>query len=298
MNPDNQTQPVPIPVDQPIIEDVGKSTNEYIKAHYKKFIFLYIFVSVAIVATLVYFGSGAAFAAVLILLILGATLYASVQDRIVSQFIQQFGASIGFSYAKSVGIDTVAGRLFQVGHGQTITNVLSGTREGKPERIFSYCFAVGSGKNECSYSCTVFEHSLDGSVPDILLFSSKIESQPYGWLAVDEMMERGNGSKDEIVRLEGDFNKYFRLAVPKGFEMEAYQIFTPDVMAKLIDLACDFSFELSGNKLYIFATRVIGKREDFDAIFALSAYVSSLFQKNTERMKVITQADLVANSGN
>jgi len=68
--------------------------------------------------------------------------------------------------------------------------------------------------------------------------------------------------------------------VPEGHEQEAYQIFTPDVMSDLIDKASEFSFEFIDNKLYIYATKIITKRDDMKNIFNLSEYLISLFSKN------------------
>ena len=80
----------------------------------------------------------------------------------------------------------------------------------------------------------------------------------------------------EHIQLEGDFNKYFTLKVPKGYETEAYQIFPPNVMADLIDRAKDLNFEFNGNKLYIYATKLILVREQLQAMFDLAEYLDDL----------------------
>ena len=69
------------------------------------------------------------------------------------------------------------------------------------------------------------------------------------------------------------------------YEQEAYQIFTPDVMADLIDRASEVSFEFTGNKLYIYATKVIEKREEMQSMFDLAEYLVGLFKKNTATIK-------------
>ncbi len=50
--------------------------------------------------------------------------------------------------------------------------------------------------------------------------------------------------------LEGDFNKYFKLSVPKGYEVKALEVFTPDVMATLIDKCKFFNVEIAGTNIY------------------------------------------------
>ena len=49
---------------------------------------------------------------------------------------------------------------------------------------------------------------------------------------------------DQELSLEGDFDDHFRLVCPVGYERDALYIFTPDLMALLIDEAHDFSVQL------------------------------------------------------
>jgi hypothetical protein len=49
---------------------------------------------------------------------------------------------------------------------------------------------------------------------------------------------------DQELSLEGDFDDHFRLVCPAGYERDALYIFTPDLMALLIDEAHDFSVQL------------------------------------------------------
>jgi hypothetical protein len=233
---------------EPIIEDVNKSTKAYI--------------------------------------MIGFIGYGHVKSKIKREFTQQFGTSIGFSYSESGGMDSVSSKLFKTGHGQSILDVLSGTHDGLPMRIFTFRFTVGSGKNSHTYLYTVFEAMLNNAVPNILLFSNAHATAVSDWF-----------SGDETIQLEGDFNKYFRLRVPKGYEQEAYQIFTPDVMADLIDRARDYSFEFSENHLYVYATKVIIKRGELDAMFGLVTYIDNLFRHNAAGVDMITPADLHAKIG-
>lgn len=144
-----------------------------------------------------------------------------------------------------------------------------GTYQSMPMRIFSFKFVIGSGRSTQTLVYTVVEASVQSNLPDILLLSKEHQNEVSDFF-----------SGDDTIDLEGDFNKYFKLRVPKGYEQEAYQIFTPDVMAALIDKEAGLSFEFIGNKLYIYATKVITKRAEFQAMFDLSEYLISLFKKN------------------
>ena len=260
-----QTKPV-----EPI-ENVNSSVWKYIRDNYLPYVIGYICVSVGVIY---FFPNQFTIFAVFIV---GSIGYSTVYTKIKREFTQEFGNSIGFTYSENAGLDTVSGKLFKTGHSQSIFDVLSGVYQNIPMRIFSFRFTIGEGKSSHTYSYTVFEATLNGKVPDILLFSKSHGSAVSDWF-----------SGDETIELEGDFNKYFKLRVPKGYEEEAYQVFTPDVMADLIDKAKDVSFELTGNKLYIYATSVITDRKNLQSMFDLSEYLVGLFEKSTATVETVT----------
>jgi hypothetical protein len=81
------------------------------------------------------------------------------------------------------------------------------------------------------------------------------------------------------LRLEGDFNRYFSLWVTKEFEAEAYEIFTPDIMATLIEKAKNLNFEFIDDKLYIYNGKIINTKEEMEKIYSLVDYLADLFKK-------------------
>jgi len=242
------------------IENINSGTWKYFCDHYP-LVILYVCVFVAIM----HFFPNEFIVA--IMLVIGFFWYIAVYGKIKTEFTQEFGKSIGFTYEKNASVQTASGKLFATGHSQILLDVLSGVYQKTPMRIFTLRFTIGYGKNSHTYSYTVFEAILNNTVPDILLFSKAHMNAISDWF--------GN---DETIELEGDFNKYFKLRVPKGYEQEAYQIFTPDVMADLIDKAQNVSFEFIGNRLYIYATKTIKKRVDMQSMFSLSEYLIGLFE--------------------
>lgn len=191
-----------------------------------------------------------------------------------SQFTKEFGKSIGFTYSQTAPMDSVSGGLFSIGDNKKILDVLSGTHENIPIRIFTYFFQE-SGNDSNKIFLTVFEATLRGNIPNIFLCSKKGRVFDYEW-----------GDDSVPIVLEGDFNKYFYLRVLKDYEQEAYQILTPDVMVSLIDMAHELNFEFVGNKLYIYKTELITKKSEMERIFNLSRYLIRLFHKNTANIKI------------
>jgi len=57
---------------------------------------------------------------------------------------------------------------------------------------------------------------------------------------------------DQALSLEGDFDSHFRLYVPTGYERDALYVFTPDLMALLIDETGDLDVEIRDDKLMVY----------------------------------------------
>ncbi|MGO2519117.1 MAG: hypothetical protein ACTH8F_03255, partial [Microbacterium sp.] len=61
--------------------------------------------------------------------------------------------------------------------------------------------------------------------------------------------------KDQALSLEGDFNKYFTLYCPEGYEQDALYLFTPDIMARFIDNAAELDVEIVDDWLFLYTKR-------------------------------------------
>lgn len=55
--------------------------------------------------------------------------------------------------------------------------------------------------------------------------------------------------------LEGDFDKHFTLHCPNGYERDALYVFTPDLMALLIDETGDLDVEIVDDRLFAYANK-------------------------------------------
>ena len=60
---------------------------------------------------------------------------------------------------------------------------------------------------------------------------------------------------NQRLSLEGDFDDYFNLYAPTGYERDALYVFTPDLMALMIDETSDFDVEIRGDQLVVYATQ-------------------------------------------
>lgn len=64
--------------------------------------------------------------------------------------------------------------------------------------------------------------------------------------------------------LEGNFNDYFTLYCPPGRERDALQIFTPDVMALLIDHGAAWDVEIVDDNLFVYSSRTLSSKRPRD----------------------------------
>jgi len=58
-------------------------------------------------------------------------------------------------------------------------------------------------------------------------------------------------ARAQVISLEGDFDRHFTLYAPRDYTTDALYIFTPDVMAALIDHASGFSITLVDDRLIV-----------------------------------------------
>lgn len=78
---------------------------------------------------------------------------------------------------------------------------------------------------------------------------------------------RGNGSLRTLLpgtqrlSLEGDFDRFFTTYVPEGYERDALELLTPDVMACLIDYGSRWDIEVIDDRLQLASSRVTARSD-------------------------------------
>ena len=62
-------------------------------------------------------------------------------------------------------------------------------------------------------------------------------------------------ARSQRLSLEGDFDRYFSLYCPEGYETDALYLFTPDIMARFIDNAAALDVEIVDDWLFLYTKR-------------------------------------------
>jgi len=276
--------PSTLPVVNEDIENVGASTIQFLKRHPWYFtIPLVVAVVLEIIFIVIVKPTDASW--YYIPLVLPFIGYSIANGKIQQEFMQQFAAANGFTFAARGSLAGLDGTLFQIGDDRSVVNIVSGQFQNYPLSLFTYIYHTGFGRSRQTHSYTIYELQFDIAMPDILLESA---GHAFGESLFDKLSGVGGiggGSGKEMVKLEGDFNKYFSLSIPRGYEVEALEIFTPDVMAELIDKAKGFSLEIVNGHLFIYDRAVVGTKQGLYDLYGLAQYFIEKLGPVLARMK-------------
>lgn len=124
-------------------------------------------------------------------------------------------------------------------------------------RIFDYSYEIGDIKSPERYNFAVAAIPLSKEYPHIFL-DSKANGRSYKYA----------GSQQ--VKLEGDFNKYFRFLIPKGSQEGALTILSPDVMQTIVAQAKKYDLEIDGKFAFIVTPGFAFTKEVTQGLFAVS----------------------------
>ncbi len=176
-------------------------------------------------------------------------LYGIARSMIETIFWQQFAKKHDLSYTPAADYSKEKAFMFDQGHSESITHFLSGTIGNHPLRIFSYTFTTGSGKHKQTHLYTVFGFTFNGRFPHFYLDYKK------DWF---------NRSIGEKISLPEEFEKKFALYAPRKYEIEAHQIFSPDLLAYLLDHNLKYDIEIVNQELLVFISGQIGNLADLE----------------------------------
>ena len=208
-----------------------------------------------VVLSLAAFGGSPAIAAIpLVLIVLlmaagGVLIWLSVRNAQATRYrLHRFAQANGMSYEARVVDPPLPGMIFRLGGSRQSTDLVRGTRPRFVE-FGNYRYTVQTGKNSTTYHWGYVAVKLDVPLPNIVL---------------DAKGNNGFGSnlpasfqRAQRLSLEGDFDRYFTLYCPAGYERDALYLFTPDIMARFIDGAAQLDVEIVDDWLLLYTPRKV-----------------------------------------
>ena len=160
--------------------------------------------------------------------------------------LSRFAAANGMSFQPMDAGPSYPGEIFHIGRNQTVIEHL--VTGGRFLDIGNFSYITGSGKSQTTHNWGFVALSLDRAMPNMVLDAKSNNSLFTSDLPVTL-------DKKQILHLEGDFDEHFTLYCPAEYEQDALYIFTPDLMALLIDEAAPFDVELVDEWMFVYSSR-------------------------------------------
>ena len=259
------------------------STDATITLLLSKYRFFALLVFVYLIGALIIFalsiGSGFEMQVFFVLMIVPILVvgnrFQKLRELVEQKFFQQFAHANNYPYMDKMLELPRTGALFYTSllnpRALWLEHVISG--EFKGEKIRLYCRCEQGPKNYV-IKRTVFEIDYNVVLPTMLLKPDWNNSyaKPYF-------------KKEYHLSLEGDFDHHFDLYVEKEFEIEALQIFTPDIMERLKTDWSRFVVEFSQDRVFIYTGGMITKRKDLEHMYSFAQYLIEKLGPVTERME-------------
>ncbi|MDN3445202.1 hypothetical protein [Microbacterium sp. APC 3901] len=203
--------------------------------------------------------------------------------RVTRYRLHRFAQANGMSYEGRVTAPSLPGMIFSLGGSRMSTDLVRGTTPRFVE-FGNYQYTVKRGKSSTTYRWGYVAVKLDAPLPNIVL---------------DAKGNNGFGSnlpasfqKEQRLSLEGDFDEYFTLYCPEGYERDALYLFTPDIMARFIDNAAELDVEIVDDWMFLYTQRRVSTLDPatwawlFGAVGALITKLDQWERWRDERLLV------------
>ena len=161
--------------------------------------------------------------------------------------LDRFARANAMGYVPRLDNPGLPGMIFSLGGSRNATDLVRGDRPRFVE-FGNYEYTTGSGKDKTTHHWGYVAVKLDVPLPNIVLDATSNNSLFGSNLPA-------SFDKSQRLSLEGDFDRYFDLYCPAGYETDALYLFTPDIMARFIDHAAALDVEIVDDWLFLYARR-------------------------------------------
>ena len=193
--------------------------------------------------------------------------------------LQLFATRNNLTYTREIESPAYQGMFFTQGRDRSLDNIIGSSTANPPFEIGNLKYTVGTGKNQHSYRMGYMRIKLERNLPHIVLDATSNNAKIFG-ATISNLPD--DYDKSQRMSLEGDFDSHFSLYAPKEYKRDALYIFTPDVMALMIDNVKGFDAEIIDDQLFIYSAYLPFKLTDavllerlFGIIHAIGAKTSN-----------------------
>lgn len=193
-------------------------------------------------------------------------------EKIKAKFWREFAAQNSWSYSQTHDLSKELAVMLKQGDRRYARHLLlKNNLDGYPTRIFNYVFTVQAGKTSMPFYYTVFGFTFKGSFPHIYLDRNR----------------SGNVSAvtGERIPLPSAFEEKFKLYAPREYEIEALQIFTPDILNDLLEIDFKHDVEFVNQELLVFIDGETNSLEKFNKEFEAAKKIRDLLSPTLNSIK-------------
>lgn len=192
--------------------------------------------------------------------------------------LDKFAKANGMIFSPSDPNPHYPGAIFNIGDSRRALNHFRSATDRYLD-IGNYSYSTGSGKSRSSHSWGFMALHLDRKLPNMVL-DSKANNGLFGGTNLPAIF-----TKDQVLSLEGNFDEFFRLYCPKQYERDALYVFTPDLMALLIDNVAPFDVEIVDDWLFVYSAAPFASADPavFQRLFKIVDTVGGKALAQTER---------------
>ena len=193
--------------------------------------------------------SGGVVLPLLMLVVVGLAVWGGIawwnRQLVRGYRLSGFAAANAMTYLPELKDPQLPGMLFDLGHGRVSTDLVRGAAPRFVE-FANFRYTTGSGKNSQTHDWGYIAIRLDVPLPNIVL-----DAQANNGFFGSNLP--ASYDAHQRLSLEGDFDQYFALYCPAGYERDALYLFTPDIMARFMDSASAFDVEIVDDWLFLYA---------------------------------------------
>jgi len=205
----------------------------------------------------------------------GIAVLRAVQAGIARQAkLYKFALANQAEYLLRVSAPAYPGMIFDKGHSRTI---LDGLRLPDGTEIGNYQYVTGAGKNRRTHTWSYAGIRLNRKLPHMVL-----DAKHNNVFGLTNLPDDFGGQK---LSLEGDFDKHFTLYAPSSYGRDALYIFTPDVMAALIDFGYTYDIEIVDDYLLFYSTQqlTLDSQQQLESLLGVIEIVSKEIHDQSHR---------------
>lgn len=239
-------------------------------------------------------GAGVLVAALLATVFTGGivTLAAIAMQRaraareLASYRLSVFAAANSMEYFAKLDAPPLPGMIYSHGTSRMSTDVVRGTAPRFVE-FGNYQYTTSDGKNSTTHRWGYVAIKLDVPLPHIVL-----DALSDNTLGSDVA---AGFSREQRLSLEGDFDRYFSLFCPSGYEVDALYLFTPDVMARFIDNLAQLNVEIVDDWMFFYTRRPVSTLDPatwswlFGAVAAMMTKLDQWARWRDDRLRAAAQ---------